>query len=84
MVYKLTAYVIAVLHLSIICANMAAIPLLIWNEPFYIAMPLITLLVSPLLSGSYCLFNNLENYFRVKAGMKPIHDRISHLLGKEN
>lgn len=73
--YKLIVKLIAILHLSIIALNFISIPLIIINEPFWLAMPLITLLVSPLIGGSYCLFNVLENKYRVKAGLPEINDR---------
>ena len=43
-------------------------------------MPVITFLVSPLVGGTYCIFNRLECLFRLKAGMPLIEDRVGHLL----
>jgi hypothetical protein len=62
--------------------NFVAIPLLIKYEPFYIWMPLITFLVSPLVGGTYCMLNRLENHFRALAGMRLIEDRIAELFKK--
>ena len=60
--------------------NMLSLPLLIYFEPFWIWMPLITILVSPLLGGSYCMFNQLENVYRKKAGLSEIEDRLVDLF----
>jgi hypothetical protein len=50
--------------------------MVILMEPFYIWMPIITMLVSPLVGGAYCLFNRLENHFRRKALLPLINDRF--------
>ena len=71
---------ISIVHLGMIALNIASIPFLVAYEPFYIWMPLITFLVSPLVSGTYCIFNRLENYYRYKAGMPPIVDRLGEFL----
>lgn len=80
MLYRFMVHCVAVMHLIIIILNVLAVPFLISNEPFYIWMPLITFLVSPMVGGTYCMFNRLENYFRFKAFMPPIHDRLGHIL----
>jgi hypothetical protein len=43
-------------------------------------MPIITCLVSPVLGGTYCMFNRLENFFRIKADMPLIRDRLEALF----
>lgn len=78
--YKLIAHFIAVVHLLIITLNLVSVPFVIIFEPFYIWMPIITFLVSPLVGGAYCMFNRLENYFRAKAGMRLIDDRVGELF----
>jgi hypothetical protein len=80
LLYRILAHCVAVTHLVIIFLNLLAVPLLIINMPFYIWMPIITLLVNPMIGGAYCMFNRLENYFRFKAFMPPIQDRIGDLL----
>ena len=78
--YKLLAHFVATVHLLIIALNLLSIPAVIAFEPFYIWMPIITFLVSPLVGGAYCMFNRLENYYRSKAGMKLITDRFQSLV----
>lgn len=73
--YCCVVRVISITHIAIIILNLASVPFLIWKQPFYIWMPLITLLVSPLIGGQYCMFNKLENYYREKANMPLINDR---------
>ncbi len=77
---KVIAYTIAVIHLLIIGTNLISVPLLLIYQPFYICMPLITMLVSPVLGGTYCMFNRMENFYRIKAGLSPIHDRLGSFL----
>jgi hypothetical protein len=79
--YYYIAKAVAAVHLIIIFLNLVSVPLLIAYEPFYVWMPLITFLVSPLVGGTYCMFNRLENYYRAKAGMPLINDRIGALFG---
>ena len=81
--YRIAAHIVAIIHLLIISLNLLSIPFVIAFEPFYIWMPIITFLVSPLVGGTYCMFNRLENYFRHRAGMVLIHDRVAHLFGAE-
>ena len=71
---------IAIVHMMVIVLNTLAIPCLIYYQPFYIWMPLVTMLVSPVLGGTYCIFNNLENKYRVEAGKEPIEDRVTAAL----
>lgn len=78
--YRFLAYFVATVHLIMILLNLLAVPFLIVYEPFYIWMPIITFLVSPLIGGTYCMFNRLENYYRQKAGMKLITDRVGALF----
>lgn len=80
MVYNIAARLVSITHLFIIGLNVAAIPFVICREPFYIWMPVITMLVSPLVGGTYCMFNRLENFFRVKAGLPTIEDRMDALF----
>lgn len=84
MIYRLAAHFVAVTHLLIIALNLISVPLVIAFEPFYIWMPLITFLVSPLVGGAYCMFNRLENHCRSKADMPLIHDRIGALFTKRS
>ena len=76
MLYKVAAYIIATLHLTIMALNLLSIPFMIVAAPFYIWMPIITLMVSPLLGGTYCVFNRLENFYRIKADLPLIQDRL--------
>lgn len=77
---KIMVYIISIIHLLMIFLNLIAIPFLIIYEPFYIWMPIITLLVSPVIGSTYCMFNRLENYFRIKAGMDIIQDRFQAFI----
>lgn len=73
-------YYVAIIHVCVIFVNILSIPFVIIYEPFYIWMPLVTLLISPLTGGTYCLFNRIENYYRLKANMPKIHDRFYEVI----
>ena len=77
--YGLVARIISLIHILLIVGNLISVPFLVLYTPFYICIPLITMLVSPVLGGSYCLFNRLENYFRYKAGRPQITCRVNSL-----
>jgi len=83
LLYRLLAHTVAILHLLIIILNFLSIPFVIAYEPFYIWMPVITFLVSPLVGGTYCMYNRLENHFRRKALMPLIQNR-SDFIFKQN
>lgn len=72
--------IVATLHIIVVALNAIALPLLIINEPFYIWMPMITVLCSPLIGGPYCMLNQLENFFRRGAGLESIEDRVALLF----
>lgn len=78
--YSIGVDIIAFIHILIIFGNLISVVLLVAYEPFYIWLPLITFLVSPLVGGTYCMFNRLENYFRDKAGRERIYDRFGALF----
>ena len=81
--YSLLVRFIAITHLLIIAINLISVPFIVAYEPIYVAMPLITFLVSPLIGGTYCMFNRLENFYRQKAGMRLIEDRIGELFRRD-
>lgn len=76
LINKYISYAIGVIHMGIILLNVLSIPLVLIHEPFYIWMPIITVLVSPVIGGTYCIFNRIENHFRVLGGLEPINDRF--------
>lgn len=78
--YRFIANIIATIHIVLYCMNIISIPMLIAYQPFYIWCPMLTFMVSPLLGGSYCMFNRLENYYRAKAGMPLIWDQSCKLF----
>lgn len=78
--YILMVNLIASIHLALIFGNLLSIALLIAYEPIYIWLPLITLLVSPIIGGSHCWLNRLENIYRMKVCMPLITDRFEEFI----
>lgn len=71
--YYLAAKVICGIHAVLILMNTLAIPFAMYYQPWYIWVPIVTVLVSPLLGHHYCIFNQLEDHYRVQAGLEPKH-----------
>lgn len=63
--------IIKITHVVLMALNTISMFYLVIYEPFYIWVPMITILVSPLLGGQYCIFNHIENIYRIKLGLKP-------------
>ncbi len=60
------------------CMYMAIVHLPWWQATFYVVCSF-----SPALSGFFCMFTNVENYFRLKLGWPQIlDDTTSHYLRK--
>ena len=67
-------------HWSLYLINCIAGIWLIIYEPWYVAVPLITILANPLMGGQYCVLNNVENMFRQQLGWPLIKDNfIDHV-----
>jgi hypothetical protein len=73
---------IVVIHNIVIAANLLSVLLLLIYTPFYIWLPMLTLLVNPILGGKFCLMNQTENYYRKLAGLPTIKDRAEELLNR--
>jgi hypothetical protein len=73
--FKLCVVVIA--HSFMYIMNTLSPIYLIIYEPWYVACPLITVIASPLVSGVYCAFNNLENSIRMRLGLELLNTDFS-------
>jgi len=70
-IYRILSFVVSAIHQIIIYGNTIAVLFLIIKQPWYIWLPVGTCILSPLLGGSLCIMNRLENKLRIKAGLKP-------------
>lgn len=71
--YTVAAHTVNFIHQIMIAMNTLAIPFVIYYQPWYLWMPIITCLVSPILGGTWCLFNQLEDHYRNQAGLPMKH-----------
>ena len=62
---KILGNVINYIHYVILAINAIAVPAVIIHEPFYIWVPITTLLISPLLSP-HCIVGKLVDHFKDK------------------
>ena len=81
--YKCIAKLIAVSHLLLILGNLACIVFLVGHQPIYIWLPLLSLMASPIMGGTHCYLNTLENIYREKAGLPKIVHRLQAFLSGE-
>ena len=78
--YVCMVRVVTTIHLGFIFGNILSIACLIAYQPFYIWLPIITILSSPLIGGCNCYINRLENRYRIKACMPLIEDRFLQFM----
>lgn len=64
-------------HAVIILLNTLAPFFLAFRTPWYVSVPLITALFSPVIGASYCALNQLENYFRERLGLRQIEGYVT-------
>lgn len=67
------------IHWCLYLSNIFAIIPLILFQPWYIFMPLVTVLGHPIISGAFCGLNNLENHYREKAGWTIIQHNFTEV-----
>ena len=80
LLFSTLARFIGFIHWIIVIMNFAAIPCLMVYTEWYIWMPMLTVLVSPFLGSSYCLFSRIENIMRIKACMPLTDDKMNTLV----
>ena len=82
-VYRICLSVIVTSHHIGLWSIMMSVPLLIFNEPIWISLPLCAWIMHLSLSRVLdCPYTRLENYLRRKLGMKEITTFISHYYKK--
>lgn len=59
---------IHITHWTLLLTNLTACFFIIIYQPWYIAIPICTLLNNPILGGKFCMLNDLENRLRSKLG----------------
>lgn len=80
MIWKLLFVVIVAAHFALVVGVAASIPWLVLNEPWYVSMPLITWIVNLSMYPGKCPLTVLENYARVRIGLKPIRGFVGHWI----
>jgi hypothetical protein len=66
------AYLVHAIHWVIFLGSIFSIAPIIAYSPWWISIPFLVLISNPSLSGSLCVLNNLENYYRREACMRLI------------
>ncbi len=52
--------------------NIIALLYIITYEPWYLALPMATILGNPVIGGIHCAYNNIENTYRLALGWSLI------------
>lgn len=77
---RLSLYVVVTIHLSVIFGNLLAMTVLPFITPWYIYLPLVSLLVNLLFAPVPCPLTRMENKIRRKLGMKEIRYFVGHYV----
>jgi hypothetical protein len=72
--------IIVVGHAAVILGNIVAIFILPFREVWYVALPIITLLINLMFGATDCPLTRLENRVRRRLGMKEIKYFVGHYL----
>lgn len=75
---RLALQVIVMLHALIICLNVTAFIALPLEQPWYVWVPLCTIIARIVWGAGECPLTVLENKIRKKIGMKPIKGFVYH------
>ena len=81
-IWRIFLSIIIVSHHIGLWGIMSSIPLLIFNEPIWISLPLCSWIMHLALNRLDCPYTRLENYLRRKLGMEEISTFISHYYKK--
>ncbi len=73
-------YFIVIFHLVAIFINIISIPILLFTQPVWLSIPIITFLLNLLYNPSRCIITDCENKLRVKLGKKPIGQFFGHYI----
>lgn len=80
-IYLLVSRIIKGFHIFIGVANTIAIPFLLIQTPWYIGIPVVTMLFAPILNEEHsCILTRLENKYRVLAGYPELDNFLSDIL----
>lgn len=71
-IYKILLPLIVLAHSSIVLGNLAALVILPFITPWYIALPIMTFVVRMIFDQNPCPATHLENRLRFKANIEQI------------
>lgn len=71
---KLGWLVVVAAHFALYILNIIGFISIILYEPWYFTVLVGTFFMSPAMAGIFCVFTNMENYYRGKLGWAPIED----------
>lgn len=69
-------FVVHITHWSLYIGNLVALVYIVAHQPWYMALPLITLVGNPLIGGIHCAYNNIENTYRTALGWRQIEQNF--------
>ena len=75
---KLALYFLIVFHTVIVVLNLAILFIIPFLEPWYVALPIETLIVNLMFSPISCPLTRLESRIRISLGMPEIKHFVGH------
>lgn len=80
MIWKLLFVLIVAAHYVLVAAVAAALPWLLIKEPWYVSIPLSVWILNLSMYSGKCPLTVLENYVRIKIGLRPIRGFVGHWI----
>ena len=81
-IYRICLSIIIVSHHVGLWIITSSVPLLLFNEPIWISLPLCAWIMHLTFNRLECPYTKLENYLRRKLGLQEITTFISHYYKK--
>ena len=72
--YKIGWGIVVAAHIFLYVGNIMALLYIAIKEPWYWGVLMCTFFMSPAMAGVFCVFTNMENYFRTRLGWELIPD----------
>ena len=82
MFLKLAFYSLVIIHTAIVFANLTALFVIPFLEPWYVSIPIMSFLINLIFSPGTCPLTRLESVIRRKLGMPEIKQFGGHYFVK--
>lgn len=77
---KLFLYFVIAFHMAVVVLNLAIVFLIPFKEPWYVALPIETLIINLMFSPIPCPLTRLESKIRIRLGMPEVKHFVGHYI----